>query len=260
MLKTAERLAVAVSGGKDSISLIDVLSRIEKHFPNVEMIAITVNEGISGYREEGIKIAADYARQLNIEHKVISFKSFYGYTLDEIAQRARELGNYSICAYCGILRRKVLNVMARETSATKLATAHNLDDEAQSILMSLLRGDINELRQESNLSKVFVPRVKPFITTLEKEIALYAFLNGLPFQSAPCPYAGTSMRNEIRRFLNVMEEEHPGMKFTLRSTFSKLQSLLKVREYSIGQCEICGEPSSKKVCRACQILRSLDLI
>jgi len=258
MLRPIERLAVAVSGGKDSVSLLHVLTRIERRFPQVQIIAFTVDEGISGYRREAIEIAASNAKQLGIEHRVVSFKSLYGHDLDEVAHRVQELKLESVCAYCGILRRKALNVAAKEVEATKLATAHNLDDEAQSLIMSLLRGAMDELLRSKGESTGFVPRIKPFMRTPEREIALYAHVRRIRFQSIPCPYAGTSLRNEVRCFLDIVEEMHPGMKFAVPSTFGKLRPTESVAKTG-GRCRVCNEPAFKTICRACQVLKNLGL-
>lgn len=260
MLRPTERLAVGVSGGKDSISLLHVLANLEKRFPSAQLFAVTIDEGIEGYRREAIDIAAASAKEHNVEHHVVSYKSLYGHTLDELAQRAREMGQSSICAHCGILRRKALNVAAREVAATKLATAHNLDDEAQTVLMSLLRGTANELQRGESTVSGSAPRVKPFMTTPEKETALYAYLKRFQFQSTPCPYASTSIRNEVRSFLDALEEEHPGMKFNVLSTFEKLQLPKRQETTTTGRCRVCGEPTSRDVCRACEILKDLGFM
>jgi len=260
MLRPTERLAVGVSGGKDSLSLLHVLAKIEKGFPSAKLVAVTVDEGIDGYRGEAVNLAARSAEELGIEHHVVSFKALYGYTLDELAQRGRGLGQHAVCALCGVLRRKALNVAAREVGATKLATAHNLDDEAQSALMGLLRGTINELQREAGEAPGMVPRVKPFASTPERETALYAYLRRLRFQSNPCPYAGTSIRNEVRRFLDAMDEAHPGMKFTLLSTLEKLTYTKKQGKVAIGRCRLCGEPTSRDLCRPCELLQGLGLL
>ncbi len=259
MLRPTERLAVGVSGGKDSVSLLHILSHLEKRFPSAQLVAVTIDEGIQGYRNEAIDIAAAYTKKLGIEHHVLSFSSLYGHTLDDIARRARELGQDTICAYCGILRRKALNVAARNVAATKLATAHNLDDETQSLLMSLLRGTINELQHSERTISGTVPRVKPFMTSPEKETALYAYLKRLKFQSVPCPYASTSIRNEVRSFLDTLEEGHSGMKFNVLRTFEKLSSPTVQEDRTVGRCQYCGEPTVRQFCRACEVLEALGL-
>ncbi len=259
LFRPDDRIAVAVSGGKDSVSLLHVLAHLEGEFPKAKLVAVSVDEGIEGYRSEALEIAAQNAEKLGIEHHVSSFKSLYGYRLDEIAEVARSRGQFSICAYCGILRRKALNVMAKSVAATVLATGHNLDDEAQSFLMSTLRGDVNSILQNRGQVPGFVRRVKPFSLIPEREIALYAHLKNIRFQSIRCPYAGTSLRNDVRDFLDLAEEKHPGMKFNVQATLQMLLSAEVREDEPIKVCVSCGEPSSKGLCRSCQILHELGI-
>ena len=260
MLKPDDYVAIAVSGGKDSVSLIHIISTLEARFPQSKLVAITIDEGVSGYRSEAIDIARECCEKFGIEHRLHSFKKLYGYTLDEIAECAKEKGVPHVCSYCGVLRRKALNVAAREAQATKLATAHNLDDEVQSMVMNFLRGDISRMsgHQLGLECEGLVPRVKPLCKVPEKEVALYAFLKKVRFQSLPCPYSETSLRSDVRRFLNKLENKHPGMKFTVYKSFGRVQQQLRFQEERrLSRCNICGEPTSRETCMACQMLRKL---
>jgi tRNA(Ile)-lysidine synthase TilS/MesJ len=147
MFSFDDRIAVAVSGGKDSISLLHILAKTERAHPQASLVAVTVDEGIKGYRDEALAIAAANCKTLGIEHHVVSFKELYGFTLDEIVTRVRVKGGRTVtsCAYCGVLRRRALNVAARDVGADKVATAHTLDDEVQTSLMNIFRGDILRL-------------------------------------------------------------------------------------------------------------------
>ncbi|MFH0897100.1 MAG: TIGR00269 family protein, partial [Candidatus Bathyarchaeota archaeon] len=203
-------------------------------------------------------------KKLDVEHRVYSFKKLYGHTIDEIAEAAKEKGNPFICSYCGILRRKALNIAARELGAAKLATAHNLDDEVQSMVMNLLRGDLTRMsKNEFDSGKddgSLIPRVKPLCEIPEREAALYAFLKKIKLQSFPCSYLETSLRSDVRRFLNMMDEKHPGMKFTIYRSFAKIQlHLTYSEERSLTRCGVCGEPTTSEICMACQTLKDLNL-
>ncbi len=259
LLRPNDRIAVAVSGGKDSVSILHILVQIEEEFPKAELVAVSIDEGIEGYRSEALKIAAKNAAKLGVEHHVLSFESIYGHRLEEIAQIALTRGKFSICAYCGILRRKALNVLAKKVDATVLVTGHNLDDEAQSVLMSIVRGDVNLFIKQQSQVDGFVRRAKPLSSIPEREIVLYAYLRGICFQSIPCPYARTSLRNDARVFLDNMEEKHPGMKFNVQATIGHLQLMKKTKEGRIQVCESCGEPSSTVICRSCQVLQDLGI-
>ena len=264
MFRPHEHIAVALSGGKDSVSLLHVLVMIEEAFPHASVSAVLIDEGVEGYRQEAIEVAEESCAKLSVPLHIYSFRELYGRSLDEIAEASKGRGELSVCSYCGVLRRKALNVAAKDLHASKLALAHNLDDEAQSMVLSLLRGDLVGLaRVRPVLEKVegFVQRVKPFCEILEKEIAFYAQVTGVRFQRGPCPYKETSMRSDVRRFLNLLEDKHPGMTYGLYHSLRKIQANLEGLDAKEGLqlCQICGEPSSGTMCRACQSLNDLGL-
>lgn len=267
MLDFDDRIAVAVSGGKDSVSLLHILAKIEHEYPKASLVAVSVDEGIAGYRDEALKIATENCRKLGIEHHVISFRELYGLTLDEIVEKAKKSGKSELtpCAYCGVLRRKALNIIARKVEADKLATAHTLDDEVQTVLLNMLHGDVIRIVREKPVTDEVHPklvrRVKPFCETPEKETALFAYVKKIKFQSMPCPYAPEALRNDIRLFLNRIEEKHAGIKYTLfRATERIRQAFEKARGTEVlKECLVCGEPTIQNVCKACEMLQSLGV-
>jgi uncharacterized protein (TIGR00269 family) len=265
MLKFDDKIAVAVSGGKDSLSLLYVLAKLERNQPKASLVAVTVDEGIRGYRDEALKIAAETCRKVGTEHYVVSFKELFGITLDEIVKRekGKAHGQVTPCAYCGVLRRKALNLAAREVNADKLATAHTLDDEAQTILLNVFHGDVWRLAKEKPITDKVHPklvrRIKPFCEIPERETALYAYTGKTAFQSTPCPYALEALRTDIRIMLNRIEEKHPGTKFTIFNSMEKLRPAIKALAEGEGltECSTCGEPTTEKTCRTCQMLEQL---
>jgi len=265
MFKFDDRIAVAVSGGKDSLSLLHILSKIEKNFPKASLCAITVDEGIKGYRDEAIRIAAENCEMLKIDQIIVSFKEIYGYTLDEIVEKTKNK-DLTPCAYCGVLRRRALNIAARKASADKIATAHTLDDEIQTFLLNLFHGDPFRIARSgpkfNSENPQLTPRVKPFCEVLERESVLYAYVKGIKFQEMPCPYAGEALRNDIRIYLNRLEEKHPGMKYTLYRSIEKIRESLakRIEEIQLQSCRICGEPTTSEICQACKILADLESI
>lgn len=261
MFNSDDKIAVAVSGGKDSISLLQVLAKIERRHPKAQLAAITIDEGIKGYRDEALKIVADNCKELSIKHHVVSFKELYGHTFDQMIERLKRKGKDgpTPCAYCGVLRRKALNIAARKIKADKLATAHTLDDETQTILLNIFHGDVLRIAREKPVTDEVHPklvqRTKPFCEIPEKETALYAYVKGIKFQSKPCPYASEALRNDARIMLNRMEEEHPGIKFTIFRSIEKIRPALEkaAREEGLKECSECGEPTTDKICRTCQM-------
>lgn len=265
MFKFDDRIAVAVSGGKDSVSLLHVLAKIERRYPKAQLVAITVDEGIKGYRDEALKIAAENCEKLDFEHYVVSFKELFGRTFDQMVKRFKDRDDVKLtpCAFCGVLRRKALNTAARKIGADKLATAHTLDDETQTILLNIFHGDILRLAKEKPVTDEVHPklvrRIKPFCEIPEKETALYAYAKGIEFQSTPCPYAAEALRNDARMILDRMEEEHSGIKFTIFKSIEKIRPALEetAKKEGLGECTECGEPTTEKVCRACQLRKHM---
>jgi len=263
MLRPTDKIAVAVSGGKDSVTLLHILSQIEEDFPKTKLTAITIDEGIHGYRSEAVKIARENCEKLNVEHKVISFKNLYSYELDDVVEITQELGELTPCSYCGVLRRKALNIAAKSIGATKLATAHNLDDETQTILLNIIHGDaVRIARVEPALEEGaggFVQRVKPFCEIPENEVALYAYLKKIRFQTTPCPYRYEAMRGDIRVMLNKLEVKYPGVKFTIFRSMERLRPAIKsaVGKIELRECKNCGEPTIGNICKPCETLLKL---
>jgi uncharacterized protein (TIGR00269 family) len=228
------------------------------------LVAVTVDEGIKGYRDEALRIAAENCKELGIKHHVVSFKKLFGFSLDEIIkQRKESFPKQTSCTYCGVLRRKALNKAAKDVKADKLATAHTLDDEVQTILLNIFHGDVLRIAREKPLTDEAHPKlvrkIKPFCEVPEKETALYAYVRKIRFQNVPCPYASEALRNDVRIMLNRVEEKHAGMKFTIFRSIERIRPAIEdiARKQGFNDCAECGEPTTEKVCRTCQMLDQL---
>jgi uncharacterized protein (TIGR00269 family) len=261
MLERNDHIGLGYSGGKDSSALLNILVKLRERYPSCDLTVLTIDEGIRGYRDECLGLTEKIAKKYQVPHVIVSFKEIYGTTLDQIIETSLEKKHsLSACAICGILRRRALNYAAKKVNATKIATAHNLDDEAQSILLNLLRGDSNRFirlsRFPTSKFKSLLPRIRPFVHITEPEIVLYAYATNLKYHSYPCPYASSAMRNNIRAFLSKMEEQRPS---TLRNIVNLHDSISqyfpKVENLEPPYlCQKCGEVSSYKVCPICQLL------
>jgi len=268
MFQPNDKIMVAVSGGKDSITLLHILNKIEKAFPEATLCAVTVDEGIRGYRDEAVKLAVKNCGKLGVEHIVTSFKERYGYKLDELVSMIGERCEKELtpCSYCGVLRRRALNTAAREAGVDKLATGHNLDDETQTMILNILHGDALRIARVKPVLAVVHPkliqRVKPFCMVPEREIAFYAYLKKIEFQGIPCPYAGTALRNDIRTMLNRVEKKHAGTKFTIFKSMERIRPALEAtaEEAKLQDCKRCGEPTIGELCKPCQMLEKLSVL
>ncbi len=260
MLAHDDHIAVAVSGGKDSLVLLHLLVELEKRFPRSKITAVSVDEGIEGYRDEALELARKACENLGVPHFVVSYRNLFGITTDEIVKM--QLGQ-TPCSYCGVFRRKAINKAALMVGATKIAIAHNLDDEVQTVLLNMLHGDPMRIVRSGPVlrdpRRRFLTRIKPLCDILEREVVLYAYLSGFEFQSIACPHGSEALRNDVRNFMNQMEQKHPGTKFTLQRTAERLRNSLAdtAPPSELNECEKCGDPTPHRLCEACLMLEAI---
>jgi len=223
LLRPGERIAVALSGGKDSTVLLHLLRKFLPVPGTVTLTAITVDEGIAGYRDATQRVAREMAARLGVEHRIVSFRDLAGSTLDAMVAA----GGEHPCTLCGVHRRKALQETAMALGATAVATGHNLNDEAQTVVMNCLRGDLHGFTRSPVRCSAPSPRfasripvrepadgglrrIKPLFRIPEKEVALYGMLTGIFHDLPECPYAGTALRSEARRMVDRLEYLRPG--------------------------------------------------
>lgn len=275
MIRAGERVAVALSGGKDSTVMLHQLVELSKRLP-MKLLAILVDEGIANYRKPTIAVARKECKKLGVPLHIVSFKSEFGLSLDSMLKKKGPVG---ACSFCGVFRRTLLQKAARRLKADKLALGHNLDDAAQTVLLNLYRNEPARLARfwpitESENGKPaasrtgasraqMVPRIRPLIRCSEKEVALWAALNGVPIHYGACPYAVEAMRQTVRAQLNQMEDRYPGTKVRIFNAFVKMREGIKKAAESdaanspLPTCPKCGEISSGGICAACKMLERL---
>src|SRR3989338_6432753 len=165
-----ENLGVAISGGKDSLTLLHILKKLSEQNPKIKLTAILINEGIEGYRNHTILIAQNFCDKNSLKLNSYSYEEEFGMPLDQMLN----ILEVKPCTICGIFRRYLLNKKSKELGFTKLATGHNLYDECQSIMMNQMRNDLKASARlgpkAGMISDIrFVPRIKPLYLCSEKE-------------------------------------------------------------------------------------------
>lgn len=256
MVQHGERIGVGLSGGKDSVTCLYLLQKFFENKGN-EIIAIAIDEGIQGYRDATLKDAEAFCRKQGIHLEITSYKKEFGFTLDDYLKKHK----INACSVCGVLRRYLLNKAARRVRVHKLATGHNLDDEAQSILMNQMKGNMSLSAKLGPVTGVlihqkFIPRIKPLYFLTEKEVTIYTKLKGFDVGYNVCPNFGDNFRGMVGKSLNEMEERLPGTKHGIINSFIEiLPQLRKLYQHgNIGSCRECGEPAAKKLCRVCELV------
>ena len=249
------RIAIGMSGGKDSSTAAFLLSRFLRERRDIELVGITVDEGIASYRPGGLAAARDLCGELGIEHRVIAYEATAGHAMDEVVSVDPEA---IPCSYCGPFRREALNRAARDAGADYVATGLNLDDTAQSILMNIARADVEKLARlgpHDVRQPGLVPRLQPLRMIPEKEVYLYAFLRGIRFHDATCPYAERAQRGRFREIVSRLEDESPGTRHAILSSYDQMRSLLqeKFPPARLNACARCGEATVHPICKACEL-------
>ena len=233
LIKLNQKIAVGISGGKDSAAMLYILHKIIEKVHGTTLQPILIDEGILGYRNEAIKKAQLLCEKLGLELKVFSYRDGFKLTMDEIMDLKKAnpaTGFERSCTYCGVFRKTLLNKAALELKADTLAIGHNLDDIAQTFLMNMFHNEPERLKRFDVINdevEGFVPRIKPLIYNPEKEVALYCELKGLPYFRGECPYSNESFRGEIKNFLNDLEKKFPGVKFNLLRAYLSMRGELQ---------------------------------
>ncbi|WP_336326247.1 tRNA 2-thiolation protein NcsA [Halovenus sp. HT40] len=273
-----ETWVIGLSGGKDSVVLTQILHDTFAKDPRVEMIALSIHEGIDEYRDKSLDACEELTADLDIRHETVSYAEEFGVEMDNVVEE--DPHNMAACAYCGVFRRDVLSRYAEEYNADKLLTGHNLDDEAETALMNFFEGDIRKMSQQYDSSigpfegadaartrgesDDFIPRAKPLRDIPEKEVALYAHLQDLPAHMTECPHADEAFRGEVQDLLYKLEEKHPGTRHSIMSGYEELAGLAS-DEYRDGspdldECDNCGSPTTGEFCRKCDLLETLEAV
>jgi uncharacterized protein (TIGR00269 family) len=278
-----ETWVVGLSGGKDSVVLTTILQETFAEDPRVELVALSVHEGIEGYRDESLAACERLTDNLGVSHEVVTYEGEFGVRMDDVVEDDPE--GMAACAYCGVFRRDILSRYATKLGADKLLTGHNLDDEAETALMNFLAGDIQQMGQQFDASlgpfegdarrgstdtpatretgEAFVPRAKPLRDVPEREVALYARLRDLPAHITECPHAEESYRGEVQQLLYDLEQRHPGTRHSVMAGYERLAALAaetyRAGTAERGECDRCGGPTRGELCRKCDLLDALEV-
>ncbi|XP_052202156.1 cytoplasmic tRNA 2-thiolation protein 1 [Diospyros lotus] len=259
LFKPGERIAIGASGGKDSTVLAYVLSELNRrHNYGLDLFLLSVDEGITGYRDDSLETVKRNEIQYGLPLKVVSYKDLYGWTMDEIV---KIIGLKNNCTFCGVFRRQALDRGAALLKVDKLATGHNADDIAETVLLNILRGDIARLSRCTSITTGEdgpIPRCKPFKYTYEKEIVMYAYFKKLDYFSTECIYSPNAYRGFAREFIKDLERIRPRAILDIIKSGENFRISTSTKMPEQGTCERCGYISSQKWCKACVLLEGLN--
>ena len=259
MFTRYQRILVAVSGGKDSLSLWDILMKLGYQVDGLYISLGIGDEG--GYSDLSRQMCENFSRERDQKLHIVDIKREYGETIPQLTQRTRR-GKIKACSVCGLTKRHVMNQISIYFNYDVLVTGHNLDDEAAVLFGNTLHwdGDLM-IRQAPVLPAIpgFTRKAKPLCRFYEKEMAAYAILSGIDYIYEECPYSIGSTSIYYKQQLNRMEHNNPGEKLRFYLHFLKAkESGLFAEPYEISQnlheCKKCGQPTSADgICSFCRM-------
>ena len=248
---SGDHIAVALSGDQNSSALLFFLKKITANRRDIRISAISLDEGISGYRDP--VYAKRIAQLLDTECFMGSFQEDFGIIVDEIAHTK---GISLACTYCRVLRNFLLNRIAREHGITKIAMGYTLDDGAIMVLKNILQGSPGILVSSGRNIREKIPRIQPFLSVPCNEVALYAALHVKGYDHSRCPYNSTPFEKDVKEMLNEVNIRHPATKYALRSLKKNLACAWVSMADLVSSCEQCGEPTDG-ICQRCRIINEV---
>lgn len=260
MFTPDERILVAVSGGKDSLALWDILWRLGYQADGM-YIALGIDGGIS-YSAQSQRLTEAFAAERGLKLHVVDIPSTYGHTIPELAEASRR-GKGRPCSVCGLVKRHEMNRIARDLGYDVLVTGHNLDDEAAVLFGNTLRWDGDYLLRQGPVlpaSPGLARKVKPLCRFYERETAAYALMRGITYIYDECPFAEGATSIYYKEILNKLEHDRPGAKLSFYLSFlqAKKSGLFAEREEMLlllNTCPTCGQPTSAPgQCSFCRLM------
>lgn len=226
----------------------------------MELSLLSIDEGITGYRDDSLETVKRNSKEYDLPLKVLSYEELYGWTMDRIVG---QIGRSNNCTFCGVFRRQALDRGAKLLAVDSIATGHNADDIAETVIMNVLRGDVPRLQRCTDIKTSCngtenIPRVKPLKYAYEKEIVMYALFKKLTYFSTECVFAPNAYRGHARLFLKDLERVRPRAIIDIIHSGEQLRFKNTVKKPIRSTCERCGFVSSQQPCKACILLEGLN--
>jgi tRNA-5-methyluridine54 2-sulfurtransferase len=253
MIHPGDRVLVAVSGGKDSLALWDILLD-----SGVDADGLYLGLGIGNYSDESGRFARAYARRRGARLVEIDLPSEFGYDIPTGSAAARR----APCSACGLSKRHLFNQAALDGGYDVVATGHNLDDEAAVLFGNVLRWDLAYLARQYPVlpaARGFARKVKPLVRLSERETAAYCVLQGIDYIVDECPMSAGNRHLGYKHALNEIEARSPGSKAAFYFGFLErlaplVASAADDEKEGLHSCPGCGSPTVSEVCAFCKLV------
>jgi len=253
MIASGERVLVAVSGGKDSLALWDLLLEL-----GYDAEGMTIGLGIGDYSEASTAAAVAFADERDLPLQRIDLRATYGYDIPTAAAVTRRVP----CSSCGMSKRHLIDSAALDGGYDVVATGHNLDDEAAVLLGNVLHWQTEYLGRQAPVLPArdgFPRKVKPLVRLGERETAAYCVLRGIDYIVDECPMAEGNHHLRYKEALNAIEAGSPGTKHAFYFEFldkaaGRFRPEAAEAQDGLQACRSCGAPTTGEVCAFCRLV------
>jgi uncharacterized protein (TIGR00269 family) len=256
-----EKILVAVSGGKDSLALWDILVRLGYQADGM-YIGLGIDGGIQ-YSDESRRLTEKFANENNLKLHIVDVEKEYGQPIPVLATISHR-GKGKPCAVCGLAKRHEMNRIAQDLGYDVLATGHNLDDEAAVLFGNTLVWESEYLLRQGPVlpgRDGLARKAKPLCRFYEREMAAYSIARGIEYIYEECPFAEGSQSIYYKELLNQMETARPGAKLTFYLRFLEARKSgdlfieKNVEAANLHPCPKCGQPTSTDdLCSFCRLM------
>lgn len=249
MMGSDDRVLVAVSGGKDSLALWDILDAL-----GIRATGLHLQLGIGTYSEQSWETTKAFASERGLDLLTVDLQ-----THDAAIPTLAEFAHRPACAACGLTKRHFMDQAAADHHFNVLATGHNLDDEAARLLGNVLRWQVPRLAKQhpvlESTHEHLVRKVRPLYRLSEYEMAAYAFFRGIDYVLDECPNSSGATQLIYKDALNRIEAAIPGAKTSfVREFLERGRPAFATDEHSPpSTCTGCGAPSFGAVCAFCNL-------
>lgn len=250
---------VAVSGGKDSMSLLHALKEISKTYPEIKVFAFHINLGIFDYSRESEKVVVNFTKKIRVPLILANVKEEIGFTIPELVNAVKK----PPCSICGIVKRWLMNKVAYEAGFDWIATGHNLDDISTYLAKAMFTQDLYTLRRaqfevsEGDLEKKLIARIRPQFYLTEYENRLYVELNEIPIVQSECPYGAKAPIHKYKEVWYAIKSVNPIAQINFVRSIKKLLREIPTENVELKLCRYCGYPTQNPdaVCAFCKIIQ-----
>lgn len=255
LINEGDKVLIAISGGKDSTALLTILAKLSK-IDKFEVIPLHIDLGINEYSEKSKEAVLKLVNTLGMKLVSISLSKVLNTDIPTLARKLRR----PTCSVCGVVKRYIINAVAKELKVNKVALGHNADDIIAYTFKAYITQNLESISKlgpkTESINDIAIGRIRPLYEVTEKETLIYVLTNNLPYLHEECPFVSlTSLEFKIKEMFGALESDMPGIKISYLRNLVKNLKFYPEPKTKLGRCKVCGLISSNDICSFCKLTK-----